>query len=186
MSVPPSLERRCLLRGMKFFPHSRCAICSAGRSPLGVLGALAALFPWELGEKADPFAPAYPGIRPEWYFVFMFETLKLVPGGEIFGIGYEAIPILLFGLGGLLLVLVPFLDRGVARTGRSPAFTVIGVLVVAYMTALTAWGYRSWVPVAVVAATVVFVIAMGLAVDVDWELLNRIKSLLRGDRKAPP
>jgi quinol-cytochrome oxidoreductase complex cytochrome b subunit len=118
--------------------------------------------------------------------MFMFETLKLVPGGEILGIGYEAIPILLFGLGGLLLVLVPFLDRGVVRTGRSPAFTAIGVLVVAYMTALTAWGYRSWVPVAVVAATVVFVIAMGLAVDVDRELLNRIKSLLRGDPKAPP
>ena len=59
---------------------------------MGVLAAIAALFPWELGEKADPFAPAYQDIRPEWYFVFMFQTLKLVPGGQILGIEYEAIP----------------------------------------------------------------------------------------------
>ena len=39
-------------------------------------GRFAALFPWELGEKADPFAPAPAGIKPEWYFLFMFQTLK--------------------------------------------------------------------------------------------------------------
>ncbi len=37
---------------------------------LGVLAALAALFPWELGIKADPFGPAPAGIKPEWYFMF--------------------------------------------------------------------------------------------------------------------
>ena len=60
---------------------------------LAVLAALAALFPWELGEKADPFAPAYKDIRPEWYFMFMFETLKLVPGGEIGGVEFEALEV---------------------------------------------------------------------------------------------
>jgi quinol-cytochrome oxidoreductase complex cytochrome b subunit len=77
----------------------------------------------------------------------MFQTLKLVPVGEVLGLEYEAIPILAFGLGGLLLVLVPFLDRGLVRHGRSPGFTVVGVLAVAYVVAMTAWGYASWVPV---------------------------------------
>ena len=36
-------------------------------------------FPWELGEKADPFASAPAGIRPEWYFLAPFYTLKLIP-----------------------------------------------------------------------------------------------------------
>ena len=46
---------------------------------LGVFGALAAIFPWDLGVKADPFISAPAGIKPEWYFLFMFQTLKLIP-----------------------------------------------------------------------------------------------------------
>ena len=38
---------------------------------VGLLAALAAFFPWELGIKADPFASAPAGIRPEWYFLWM-------------------------------------------------------------------------------------------------------------------
>ena len=108
---------------------------------------LAALFPWELGDKADPFAPAFADIRPEWYFMFMFETLKLVPGGEILGIEFEAIPILLFGILGLAILLVPFLDRGAESDNRSPAFTLLGMILLVYVTGFTAWGYRSWLPV---------------------------------------
>ena len=130
-----------------------------------MLAALAALFPWELGEKADPFAPAPPDIRPEWYFMFMFQTLKLVPGGEIAGLEYEAIPILGFGLAALLLLLVPFLDREVVRRGRSPLFTAVGVVAVVYMVALTAWGYRSLVPVYAVLGAGIFVWLFARAIE---------------------
>lgn len=94
--------------------------------------------------------------------MFMFETLKLVPGGEIAGLEYEAIPILLFALGGLLLVLVPFLDRGIDRTGRSPIFTWVGVIALVYMVGMTAWGYRSLAPVYAVLATALVVVILGL------------------------
>jgi quinol-cytochrome oxidoreductase complex cytochrome b subunit len=97
--------------------------------------------------------------------MFMFETLKLVPGGTIFGLEYEALPILGFGLAALILVLVPFLDRGAARTGRSPMFTVAGVVAVVYMVALTAWGYRSLVPVYAVLAAVAFVWLFGVVIE---------------------
>ena len=164
MSVPPRAEEEAKKRRpMKFFPNFALRDLFGWILALGVLVAIAALFPWELGEKADPFAPAFKDIRPEWYFMFMFETLKLVPGGEILGVEYEAIPILLFSLGGLLLVLVPFLDKGVERSGRSPLFTVIGVVALAYMVGMTAWGYRSWAPIWVVLATVglVYVLRWG-------------------------
>jgi cytochrome b6 len=151
MSVPPAVEKEAAeRRPMRFFPDFALRDLFGWTVALGVLAALAALFPWELGTKADPFAPAPPGIRPEWYFMFMFQTLKLVPGGEIAGIEYEVVPILCFGVAALLLVLVPFLDRGLARSGRSPLFTVVGVAGVAYIVAMTAWGYHAWTPLYVV------------------------------------
>jgi len=163
MSVPPRVEaEKKLGRPMRFFPHFALRELFGWTLALGVLAALAAFFPWELGEKADPFAPAYRDIRPEWYFMFMFETLKHVPGGEVAGLEYEAIPILLFGLAGVVLVLVPFLDRGVVRKGRSPAFTIAGVLALVYIVGLTAWGYRSPVPIYVVLATGLVVAVLGL------------------------
>jgi cytochrome b6 len=154
MSVPPHLEDEARRRRpMKFVPGFLLRDLFGWTVALGVLALLAAVFPWELGEKADPFVPAYKDIKPEWYFVFMFQTLKLVPGGEILGIEYEAIPILLFGAAGLLLVLVPFLDRGVVRRGRSPLFTWIGILSLVFIVGMTAWGYHSLVPVWGVLAT---------------------------------
>jgi cytochrome b6 len=163
MSVPPAVEKRGEpVPGMKFFPDFLLRDLFGWVLALGVIISLAALFPWELGEKADPFAPAYADIRPEWYFVFMFETLKLVPGGEIAGIEYEAIPILFFGFAAALVVLVPFLDRGAAQ-GRRPLFDLLGGVAVAYMVGMTAWGYRSWTPVYAIvgAAAVLGVLGIG-------------------------
>jgi cytochrome b6 len=159
MSVPPSeVEEAKRRRPMKFFPNFALRDLFGWTLALGVLAAAAALFPWELGEKANPFAPAYADIRPEWYFMFMFETLKLVPGGEIFHVEYEAIPILLFGLGGLLMVLVPFLDK----TGKNPVFTWIGVAALVYIVGMTSWGYRSLLPVWVVLGTGILSLILSL------------------------
>jgi cytochrome b6 len=164
MSVPVSVEKEGQGgAGMRFFPHFALREAFVWTLALGVLAALAALVPWELGEKADPFAPAYKDIRPEWYFMFMFQTLKLVPGGEVAGVEYEAIPILGFSLAGLLMVLVPFLDQGIVRRGRSRAFTVIGAAALVYAVAMTAWGYESLLPVWVVGATVAVLAAFVLA-----------------------
>jgi quinol-cytochrome oxidoreductase complex cytochrome b subunit len=97
--------------------------------------------------------------------MFMFETLKLMPGGSIAGLEYEAIPILGFALAALLLLLVPFLDREVVRRGRSPLFTAVGVVAVVYMVALTAWGYRSLAPVYAVLGAGIFVWLFSRAIE---------------------
>ena len=64
---------------MPFFPNYILRDVLAWYVVLAVLAALAAFYPWELGKKADPFAVVPPGIRPEWYFLAMFHTLKLLP-----------------------------------------------------------------------------------------------------------
>ncbi len=164
MSVPPAVEKEARQRRpMRFFPNFALRDLFGWTVALGVLATLAALFPWELGVKADPFAPAPPGIRPEWYFMFMFQTLKLVPGGEIAGVEYEVLPILAFGLAGLVLFLVPFLDRGADRSETSPIFTAAGLVSIAYIVGMTAWGYASWAPVFVVLGTALLVALIGWA-----------------------
>jgi cytochrome b6 len=162
MSVPPTREEEARRRKpMAFFPHFALRDLFGWMLALALLAALAALLPWELGEKADAFAPAYKDIKPEWYFMFMFQSLKLVPGGEVLGIEYEAIPILLFSLGGLLLILVPFLDRGVVTRGRSPGFTAVGAAVSLFVVGMTTWGYHSLVPVYIALGTVLVVGILG-------------------------
>ncbi len=157
MSVPPACDEEARRRPpMKFFPHFALRDLSGWIFALGVLAALAALVPWELGEKADLFAPAYEDIRPEWYFVFMFQALKVTPGGEVMGVELEAVPMLLFGIGGGVLLLLPFLDRRLSRL-----WSVAGVVALIFVIAMTCWGYASLVPLYVVllAALLLLVLA---------------------------
>lgn len=139
MSVPPSLEGKEVPK-MKFVPNFLLRDLIGWILAIAVLAALAAIFPWELGEKADAFASAPAGIRPEWYFLFMFQTLKMIPA-KIWFFDGEVVGILTFAAGGLLWIVVPFLDGSKAVRRRSLIFTWLGVLVVAYMVALTVIGY---------------------------------------------
>ena len=159
MSAPPGAEGRT--RPMPFAPHFVLRELFGWTLALAALGVLAALWPRELGEKADAFAPAYANIRPEWYFMFLFETLKLVPGGEIGGIEYEGIAIVVFGLGAAALVLVPFADR----KGTSLAMQTAGALVFAYAVGMTAWGYRSVAPLVIVGGLAAVTALMGRSMD---------------------
>jgi len=152
MSVPPSVEREGRPgRQMPFVPDFALRDLFGWTLALGVLAALAAMYPWDLGEKADPFAPAFADIKPEWYFMFMFQTLKWVPGGAFLGLDNEVYAILGFGVAGLGVMLLPLLDRGVTARGKSPLFTWLGALALAYMAIVTAVSYHAWWPVAVTA-----------------------------------
>jgi cytochrome b6 len=127
-------------RRMPFFPHFMLRDLLLWVVVLNILAVLAVLFPWGLGQKADAFASAPAGIRPEWYFLFMFQTLKLLPA-RIAGIEGELLGVLGFGAAGLAWLLVPFFDRG-ADSGRGrSAMRLIGVAVVVYMIVFTVLGW---------------------------------------------
>jgi quinol-cytochrome oxidoreductase complex cytochrome b subunit len=144
MSIPPGLEARWKTapgkaREMKFFPNFLLRELMAWYIALGVLGALAAILPWELGTKADPFAAAPAGIRPEWYFMFMFQTLKKVPA-KLWFLDGAVVGILAFGAAGLLWMLLPFFDH--LGRGRGRRFIMgAGVFALAYIIAMTIYGY---------------------------------------------
>jgi cytochrome b6 len=144
MSVPLSIERKLKpgerLPQMRFFPNYILRDVLAWYVVLAVLAALAAFYPWELGTKADPFAVVPPGIRPEWYFLATFHTLKLLPS-HVLGMEGEQLGVVAFGMAALFLILVPFLDRRASRGEPSPVFTVLAVLGLVYLVTFTIIGH---------------------------------------------
>jgi quinol-cytochrome oxidoreductase complex cytochrome b subunit len=137
MHVPPGLEEDAKRRpAIRFVPNFMLRESVVWLVGLAVLAALAAFLPWELGTKADPFASAPAGIRPEWYFLFMFETLKLLPA-HILGLEGEVVGLAAFAVAGAVWFLVPVLDRGSARGRRNPAFLALGWIALIYIAAFT-------------------------------------------------
>lgn len=125
---------------MPFFPNFALRELMAWYSALAVLGALAALAPRELGEKADPFASAPAGIRPEWYFLSVFYTLKLIPSrvwifeGELWGIlGLTA--------GMIVWTLIPFWGQRLEAAGKLLWLRGVGVFLITYIVVFSALGY---------------------------------------------
>ena len=146
MSVPPSVERaiaegRATPRSIPFFPNFLLRDMIGWYAALGVLGGLAAIFPWELGTKADAFAAAPAGIRPEWYFLFMFQTLKYLPAKILFLEG-EFAGLLGFGAAAAVWVLVPFLDRRIGFGRVTRFFTGLGIFVIGFIVVLSALALR--------------------------------------------
>ncbi len=126
---------------MPFVPHFLLRDMVGWYVALGILAALAALFPWELGQKADPFASTPSGIKPEWYFLFMFQALKdlpaYLPSENHKWIEGETLGILFFGFVGLIVALVPFLDRGAAAGRPRRVLNFFAALWVAFIIFMT-------------------------------------------------
>jgi cytochrome b6 len=142
MSVPPGIEASdAPRRSMKFVPNFVLRDAVGWLVALGVLALLAALFPWELGLKADPYAPAPAGIKPEWYFGWMFQTLRMLPS-HILGLEGDVVGVIGIGIAALLWVAVPFLDdpKGTGRRGR--LWLMVGVIVLIYIISFTLMVYR--------------------------------------------
>jgi len=154
MSVPPSVENQwetapAARKEMKFFPNFILRELMAWYVAIGALGVLAALFPWNLGVKADPFVSAPAGIKPEGYFLFMFQTLKLIPS-KFWFIDGEVLGVLGCTLAGLFWMMLPFLEPGKpapvinANTRFSQTRTLTGGLTVfalAYVVGMTIYGF---------------------------------------------
>jgi cytochrome b6 len=141
MSVPLSLKEE-KHREVPFFPNVFYKDLMIWLVVLGGVVTLAVLLPPEIGVKADPLAPPPENIKPEWYFLFLLETLKLFPGA-ILGMNGETIAILCVSAGILFFFLIPFFDRKSARGEKSPIFTWIGVIYLLYFLTMTVVGYLS-------------------------------------------
>jgi len=139
MSKPIGVDE-AKVKEISFFPDFIYRDALGWTLILVLIGVLCVFLPWEIGKKADPFGATPLGIKPEWYFTFMFTTLKLLPSHVIFIEG-ERLAILAFMIGGILWMLMPYLDRRALLEKRSPVFTWIGLLVFLYIAVMTVLTY---------------------------------------------
>ncbi len=125
---------------IKFFPNFMLRDIRAWLGAMLVLLSIAMLSPWGLGEEADLLKPAPEGIKPEWYFLPLYQTLKIVPS-RIWYFDGEALVNIIFLLGGLLLVALPFIDRKSRNDENNMLIKIIGTIVLIYLIILTIIAY---------------------------------------------
>src|ERR687885_10266 len=123
-------------QGKPFFPYAVAKDSVMAMIVLGIIVLLAILFGAELGPKADPTTTTYTP-RPEWYFFFLFELLRVVKPPALVFIATVGIPTICM----MALILLPFIDRNPERNPlRRPVATLAGITVIAAMAYLTVEG----------------------------------------------
>ena len=136
-------------KGKPFFPYAvakdsimACVVMACIITMSLVLGA-------ELGSKANPTTTTYVP-RPEWYFFFLFELLRVIKPPSLVPLATIGIPTLCM----ILLFLLPFYDRGPERRPeRRPIATITALFVIGAMFYLTWQGASTGSPYSVEIAT---------------------------------
>ncbi len=112
---------------------------------LGIFLAIAFFYP---GLFLPPEVPADPSntplhVKPEWYFLAAYQTLKLFPtdwfgdAAELMGMGVQVLAI-------TGLMILPFLDRSPEKNWRRrPYFLKLVIAGLAVFIGLTIWGHYS-------------------------------------------
>jgi menaquinol-cytochrome c reductase cytochrome b/c subunit len=129
-------------QGKPFFPYAIAKDGAMACVTLAVIITMSILFGAELGPKADPTTTTYTP-RPEWYFFFLFELLRVVKPPELVFLATIGIPTVCL----VLLLLLPFIDRGPERNPlRRPIATTAGIATIGAMAYLTILGATAGSP----------------------------------------
>lgn len=194
-SEPPAARGRARegqLIGIPLWPQQAVMMAELFFLLVGGLLLISAIFPVHPVGYYGPPRPGTPPVKPEWYFLWVYGALKLIPGWMEFNllgakINPEALGGVIFpGLVILLLFLLPFIDRA-----REPKHymdtpltalprTAVGTGLIAFFLVLTAAGYQEELGLPLVLLRVALLLvpfAVGLIVYGSLVLARRV---LRG------
>ncbi len=164
--VPPKgSAEAALIHGIPLWPEQTALMGVLFLLILAVLAALAAFLPVHPSAFYGPPQPMTPEVKPDWYLLWVYGALRLIPGTLSFRflgatIGSEAIGAMLVpGILTLVILLVPWLDRAPSslyyaeRPSASPGRLALGLAVITLFLALSLTGFGS---------------ELGLSVPVLW------------------
>jgi menaquinol-cytochrome c reductase cytochrome b/c subunit len=130
-------------QGKPFFPYAVLKDSVMAAIVLLVIIAMAVVLgAGELSNKADPTTATYTP-RPEWYFFFLFEVLRVIKPPELTPLATIGVPTIAM----VLLALLPFYDRNPERRPeRRPIATTAALATIGAMAYLTYLGAHAEAP----------------------------------------
>jgi len=130
-------------QGKPFFPYAVLKDSVMAAIVLLVIIAMAVILgAGELSNKADPTTATYTP-RPEWYFFFLFEVLRVIKPPELTPLATIGVPTIAL----VLLALLPFYDRNPERRPeRRPIATTAALATIGAMAYLTYLGAHAEAP----------------------------------------
>jgi cytochrome b-561 len=173
----PAPAEDAFIHGIPLWPEQAALMGVLFLVMLGVLAGLAAFLPVHPSAFYGPPQPVTPEVKPDWYLLWIYGALRLIPGGlsfKLFGatIGSEVFGAMLVpGVLSLVIVLVPWLDRGPSSlyytepATASPLRLALGFATLALFLALSLAGFGAELKLSV---PVLWVITVAAPVAVGW------------------
>src|SRR6476646_8081738 len=129
-------------QGKPFFPYAVAKDSVMAVVVMVVIILMSLTLGAELGPKADPTTTTYTP-RPEWYFFFLFELLRVIKPAALTPLATIGVPTICM----ILLFLLQFYDRGPQRMPeRPPIATIAGLVTIGAMGYLTYLGANAGPP----------------------------------------
>ena len=129
-------------KGKPFFPYAVMKDTAMMFVVFLVIAVMAIVLGAEQGPKADPTTTTYVP-RPEWYFFFLFELLRVIKPPALVPLATIGIPTFCL----ILLLLLPFYDRNPERDPmKRPVATTLGCMTIIAMAYLTFLGASAGSP----------------------------------------
>src|SRR5207244_1832726 len=131
--------------GKPFFPYAVAKDALMACVVMAVIITMSLVLGAELGPKANPTTTTYVP-RPEWYFFFLFEVLRVIKPPSLVPLAAIGVPT----LGMIALFLLPFYDRSPERRPeRRPIAMFTALFVIGAMAFLTYSGANAGSPTAI-------------------------------------
>jgi menaquinol-cytochrome c reductase cytochrome b/c subunit len=152
-------------QGKPFFPYAVAKDAGMACVVMAVIIAMSLVLGAELGSKANPTTTTYVP-RPEWYFFFLFEVLRVIKPSSLAPLATIGVPTIAM----ILLFLLPFYDRKPERRPEHrPIATTTGIVVIAAMAFLTYSGAHTGSPTAIEMPTPARIVAAGGSTLSEYE-----------------
>jgi menaquinol-cytochrome c reductase cytochrome b/c subunit len=144
-------------QGKPFFPYAVAKDSIMAVVVMATIIGMAIVLGAELGPKVDPTTTTYTP-RPEWYFFFLFEILRVIKPSSLTPLASIGAPTICM----ILLFLLPFYDRNPERRPeRRPIAMAAALFTIGAMAFLTYEGANAGSPNEIELATPASVVAQG-------------------------